>query len=146
METKFPCWAWEGKFEEDVFNKLKEEYGDRVVKRPLGKQNVDLGVVKSTSVGKKTLLPEDIDIFVEVKGTMTLSGKHFTDSQHNTHLPVGIFQIMRRIVLPAQEGRLYLPYNRRLEKLLEDAKFMLTKTGIRIFFYSEKNGFFEWTD
>lgn len=119
-----------------VCSHLEKSFGKRVVEHPSGKMGVDIGVLKKeVLLEDKKYDPKEIEIFVEVKGTTNKKGKPFENSQNRTHLSVGIFQLMRRLKEPGQEGRLYLPEHHKFESFLTEAALTLKKSGLKIYFY-----------
>jgi len=130
----------ETEFEKKVLVYLQKRFpNQKVSEHPLGKLNVDIGVFKKDS-------PNDIEIFVEVKGTVKSSdpAKIFDNIQNHHHLAVGIFQLMRRIQHDWQKGELYLPDHPSFEKRLKEAKLTLKNSKLRVFLYKESGEFEEF--
>jgi hypothetical protein len=144
-------------FEPKVLIYLKKMYGNRVRLHPRGKLDVDVGVlkegVKPASEGCKQPY-EDFAILVEVKGTKKpptdknkkLKKRSFKKGQNKgSHLPVGIFQLMRRIKENDQKGMLFLPYHPDFEESLNEAQLILKRTELEIWFCNKTGkGLFWW--
>jgi hypothetical protein len=119
----------EDKFEKKVLGYLQKQYGDRAKSHPFGKQNVDIGIFRHSA---DKILPKNIEIFVEVKGTTNKDGVKFEQKQNKHHLAYGLFQLMTRIRTPGQRGILFLPYHQDFEGLLDESCLTIKRTGLEI--------------
>jgi hypothetical protein len=139
----------EKKFEKEVLEHLKKKYGKHTTSDPLGKRDVDIGILRPSVkvVPNRRYENYEVEIFVEVKGTQKPNGERFTSNQNKgSHLPVGLFQLMRRIQGENQRGMLFLPYHPDFVKSLNEAQVTLKKTELEIWFCN-KNGrrrFWRW--
>jgi len=137
----------EKRFEKEVLEHLQKQYGDRARSKPCGGRDVDIGVLKQSAkpvpLGFKQPY-QDIEIFIEVKGTKKPDGRPFTQKQNKSHLAVGLFQLMRRIRIQGQQGMLFLPYHQDFERFLTDARLTIKLTKLRIVFGYKGGSFTDW--
>lgn len=134
----------EKEFEKIVLGHLQQQYGDRARPHPCGGRDVDIGVLRQSIKPVVKQPYQDIEIFVEVKGTQKPDGRRFTQNQNKSHLAVGLFQLMRRIRTQGQRGMLFLPYCQDFKELLDDAHLTIKQTGFEIIFCHEDGSFTDW--